>query len=469
MKKTCALTTAISMALQTVGPSWAAADQILDQSLCQKKLRGEVVSALCGRKVDPTHPELGYVKFRTYTDPSSKLVVNEYLIGKGSDGKPIVHVMKLDFQETKSTERKVKETKKTVVVEDQKVPLKKPAPVPEKVKSSTGHDWLIIGGAVLAVGGLGLWARHHYKSKYEAKEQSRLNEERAYREGVNAGKLQAQASNPVLRNLPNRVVLGPEVPGGLAGQSVSPVGAVHPNSVPANTPIYQTQGGDRVILQQNPNTGLLETLLVYDLLTRPFFWGPFHYHSLGYSPWIYSPSGHVTINETVVHSSKDVSLSQADHTAARESVLREEVTTTTTESSGRLVSDNFETQTDFLAREEGRSESSPAGLAADVTDSGNFRLVEEQVLRDNSAQGDSYFSNSSDSLSSIPESTRSVLDQSPSFSDQAGSSSSAFESSRSSDSYSSGSSSYSSGSDSFSSGGFDSGGSSFDSGSSSSF
>jgi uncharacterized membrane protein YgcG len=155
---------------------------------------------------------------------------------------------------------------------------------------------MVIGGAV--VGGVVLTAFITHR----AIKASKLRREKAEHDAYERGVAKARSEMPdVMKSAPDKITLDASIPK-VGGQQARVVGAVQ--SAPPNTPTYTTSQGQTYFVQSNPSSGLLETILIMDMLSGPYYYPGCYNYGLApmYSPFMYGPGNEVIINETIVDS-----------------------------------------------------------------------------------------------------------------------------------------------------------------------
>lgn len=132
------------------------------------------------------------------------------------------------------------------------------------------------------------------KLKEEEEVRTREREARAREEGAR----NAQVAG--ITNTPRTVSAGElKIPNAKPDQNISVAGAIPRSQVPQNAATFSA-GGNTYITQVNPNTNLLELMLIADI-ERSLFWSPYWMShpwgpSLYYSPYMYDPIGAVIID-----------------------------------------------------------------------------------------------------------------------------------------------------------------------------
>jgi hypothetical protein len=290
-------------------------DEVLNSSVCSVSSRrtGVTVTALCGFKKDPN----GVLRiFRTFTDPVSNNIVEQFRL---VDGRVISNERE---QLVNSEAARMQALREMQDMRDSQMSL-------DSQRDQSVHKAtkvMVIGGAVVAVIGAAIGVRYVVKSNRSRK--AAEADARAARADHARMKAELAARPAELKDMPTRITLGADVPHG-AGKTVSVSAAVPSSDVSGNIPRYRTSDGQIYIIQQNPNTSYLETLLLYDYLTRPYYFPHAHVYD-SYTP--------------VVVDNRSYSFNDTQITYAQESTFNANRFEETHASESPLISSSTETE-----------------------------------------------------------------------------------------------------------------------------
>lgn len=285
----------ISIMLINMLPQLASADEILEAHSCLVKIKktGQEVDAICGKKIDPKYG--GMRSYRTFQDPTDGLTVEQYQLNKNE-----VHTVKERIR-TATASQNIR-TRENENQQPEVNAYVRPADATKSEEEMESDDlttkWFIVGAAlVTAVIGV-VGTSHYMSSKGSLKERTSNGKEEKI-----LGNVSSKTKKPaILKDLPKNIKLGNDVPKG-KGKRAKVAGAVPSKNVPANIPRFKTARGDTYIIQKNPDTNMLETIILYDLLTRPYYYpGFFQYPSYAsHSPFMFAgpDQGRIVLNEAV--------------------------------------------------------------------------------------------------------------------------------------------------------------------------
>jgi hypothetical protein len=289
-KRVYSLSLVTVMSLEALVPLAAYADQI-DVSLdglhaCNEvvKYKGEVIEgAMCGKRATPEGKVYEYSQF---INPKNGLeIVQQW---RNEKGQKRTIVIKQEERET------VTQSHQEDRYSGAETPYERPAELTNDAEEShTGRNIMIGVGAIAVVGG-GVAAYKIGKAK-QAREAER--EERAYNRGVRNSSGAASRAPGVFSNAPKSIKLDSAY-GAHAGTEAKVAGGMRPSDVQPGTPIHTTSSGQQYIVVQNRDTGFLETMLIYDMLTRPYYFHPGYSY---FSPYSYGAGGTVVYNNTYVN------------------------------------------------------------------------------------------------------------------------------------------------------------------------
>ena len=344
LKSLICKTLVVTMTIQSISiVAFAGGDQILNAKSClvTKDKTNEVLQAICGQKKLPGTDRL--VNYRTFNDPETGEVIEQWRTGRAKEVLTRTHTPSFDRAEVVNRREEV-----NIVTYDNSVKAAKKNS--DEAWTTTGKV-LTIGAAVVAVIGAFIGIRAMIKSKSGVPMEDAVTpEERSKATARKSRIVRASVKNPIVSEMPKKITIGSEVPNVKQGTKVKVAGAVPTSSVPKEVPRFSDGNGHTYIVQQNPNTNMLETLLLYDMLTRPYYhthcysYADFHTHS----PFVYE-SG---TNTVVIRESHTNTVLNYDSTAQSDSIgssrVRDaEVSSVTSYSESRSTySDRFSTEAD---------------------------------------------------------------------------------------------------------------------------
>jgi hypothetical protein len=289
--------TSSTMAAQVQGNLKACKDPITFKSNQQKVIDqagqylNQQFSAMCGKAVSPMTGQVA--PYRTFTLPNG-IVVDQYQITKNGvqgvetvlfEGERVARAPRVELQNNYGARDVRPEPRQQVIV--------------EKNETHYLRDSLIVLGVV---GGVVVG----YKMVKASSAKSAAEKQAAYEQGVrDSQEKQSAYIKSVAGDMPTEIIVTEDVivDGKVVikkGTKMATAGAI-PSSgaqgIGTSTGRF-TSNGQQYVVMQNPNSGLLETLLIMDYLNRPFMWGSYYYTSYGYSPFYYGPHGGIMIYDT---------------------------------------------------------------------------------------------------------------------------------------------------------------------------
>ncbi len=285
------------MVFNTVGINSAhAAGDIQNAHSCKitKKSTREVIQGICGQKAQPDDADNVLVDYRTFTDPQTNQIVEQYHLSNGQT-RTIKMAVKPDLKEASRVQLSANER----VFAEQ---IRQQEQAKETVATDNTAYYISIGAAIVAVIGAGMGIHALTKSKASgARElEAGAGETKEARVKKLSPAVRAQlAKSPILEKLPARIRLGKDVPGGKAGARVKVAGAVDSASVNARVPRFRTSSGDTYIIQQNPRSGYCEVVFLYPGLPYPYWIPGTHIYTVFEpGPFMYSSNNTIVIHDS---------------------------------------------------------------------------------------------------------------------------------------------------------------------------